>query len=47
MTKMASIRKCQFAKLNDRYYNFSSRIISFPFWHPYLSAMKDCKIKAK
>ena len=44
---MVSIRKCKFAKLNDRCYNFSSRIISFPFGHPYLSAMKDCKTKAK
>ena len=43
MMKMASIKKCQFARLNYKRYYFSDDIVSFPFSHPYLAEIKKDK----
>ena len=39
--KMTSVKKVQFASLNDKRYYFSDGIVSLPFGHPSLSNIRD------
>ena len=41
--KMTSVKKVQFASLNDKRYYFSDGIVSLPFGHPSLSNIRDYK----
>ena len=40
---MTSVKKVQFASLNDKRYYFSDGIVSLPFGHPLLSEVRDYK----
>ena len=40
---MTSVKKVQFASLNDKRYYFSDGIVSLPFGHPWLSGVRDYK----
>ena len=41
--KMTSVKKLQFANLNNKRYYFSDGIISLPFGHPLLSELRELK----
>ena len=40
---MTTMKKCQFAKVNDKRYYFSDGIVFLPFGHPYLSGVRKYK----
>ena len=45
--QMISIRKGQFAELNNRSYYYSDGTVSFPYGHPFLEILRQKKKKYK